>query len=183
MFDIFNNMFEKDGDFSLNKIVLAFYILISSPVLFNLLSKQWKKTLDNDRIAQHLLAITTLLSLTILISNGKFSIQRIFVYTFIAYLWFIFSTKMDIHFNIIMFGSLMAFYLYQNTVENENKKIQDDKILSENEKTDIQKNKKNSYIYLTTAILLLTLFGTLFYANKKEVQYGGGYSMLNFLLF
>lgn len=180
---MFDDIFEKNRDFSLNKIMLAFYILISSPVLFNLLSKQWKKTLENDRIAQHLLAIMTMLSLTILVSNGKFTIQRIFVYTIIAYMWFIFSTKMDIHFNIIMFGSLMAFYLYQNTVQNENKKIEEDVNLSENEKLEIQKNKKNNYIYLTGAILLMTLAGTIFYSNKKEVQYGGGYSLMNYLIY
>jgi hypothetical protein len=183
MLDIFNDIFEKNKDFSLNKIILTFYILVSSPVLFNLLSKQWKKTLENDRIAQHLLAIMTMLSLTILVSNGKFSIQRIFVYTAIAYLWFIFSTKMDIHFNIIMLGSLIAFYLYQNTIQNENEKIQEDTNLSDEEKVKIQKNKKNNYIYLTGAILLLTLLGTIFYSNKKEVQYGGGYSFVNFLLY
>jgi hypothetical protein len=180
---MFNDIFEKNGDFSLNKIILAFYIFASSPVLFNLLSKQWKKTLENDRIAQHLLAIMSILSLTILVSNGKFSIQRIFAYTAIAYMWFIFSTKMDIHFNIILFGSLIAFYLYQNTIQNENEKIERDKNLSENEKIEIQKNKKNNYIYLTITILLITLTGTLFYSNKKEVQYGGGYSLLNFLLY
>jgi hypothetical protein len=180
---MFDDIFEKNRDFSLNKIILAFYILVSSPVLFNLLSKQWKKTLENDRIAQHLLAIMTMLSLTILVSNGKFSIQRIFVYTAIAYMWFIFSTKMDIHFNIIMIGSLIAFYLYQNTVQNENIKIEDDVNLSENEKLEIQKNKKNNYVYLTGAILLITLAGTIFYSNKKEVQYGGGYSLMNFLIY
>ena len=180
---MFDDIFEKNKDFSLNKIILAFYILISSSALFNLLSKQWKKTLENDRIAQHLLAIMTMLSLTILVSNGQFSIQRIFVYTAIAYMWFIFSTKMDIHFNIIMIGSLIAFYLYQNTVQNENAKIKEDTNLSEDEKLKIQQNKKNNYVYLTGAILLITLAGTIFYSNKKEVQYGGGYSLMNFLLY
>jgi hypothetical protein len=180
---MFDDIFEKNRDFSLNRIMLAFYILISSPVLFNLLSKQWKKILENDRIAQHLLAIMTMLSLTILVSNGKFTIQRIFVYTAIAYMWFIFSTKMDIHFNIIMFGSLIAFYLYQNTVQNENIKIEEDINLSENEKLEFQKNKKKNYIYLTGAILLMTLAGAIFYSSKKEGQYGGGYSLMNFLIY
>jgi hypothetical protein len=181
--NLFNNLFEKNNDFSLGKIILLFYILSSSPVLFNLLSKQWKKTLENDRIAQHLLGIMTLLCLVILVSDGKFSIYRIFSYTAIAYVWFIFSTKMDIQFNIIMFGSLVAFYLYQNTIENNSENIKEDKNLTDGEKMIIQKNNKNSYLYLTMIILALTLIGTLFYSSKKEIQYGGGYDLVNFLIY
>jgi hypothetical protein len=183
MLNLFDDIFEKNYDFSLGKILLLFYVLVSSPVLFNLLSKQWKKTLENDRIAQHLLGIMTLLSLTILVSNGKFSIQRIFAYTAIAYMWFIFSTKVDIHFNIIMLGSLLAFYLYQNNLQNDDVIIEEDKLLSKEEKKNLKKNKKNIYFYGTLMILLITLSGTLFYANKKEVQYGGGYSLTNFLIY
>ncbi len=183
MLYMFDDIYEKNQDFSLGKIMLLFYILLSSSALFPLLSKQWKNKLENDRIAQHLLGIMTLLSLVILVSNGKFSIQRIMVYTIIGYLWFMLSTKMDLHFNIIMIGSLISFFLYQNTIKNEENDIIEDKNLTENEKMNLQKKKKNNYAYITIAIVLASLAGTVFYSSKKEVQYGGGYSLTNFLLY
>ncbi len=76
---MFEELFEKNNEFSLGKIILMFYVLISTSALFPLLSKQWKETLENDRIAQHALGIITMLSLTILVSDGKFCIQRIFI--------------------------------------------------------------------------------------------------------
>jgi hypothetical protein len=180
---MFEEILEKNNEFSLGKIILMFYVLISSAGLFPLLSKQWKKTLENDRVAQHLLGILTILSLTILVSNGKFSIQRIFVYTVLGYLLFIFSTKMDLHFTIMVIVLLISFYLYQNIIQSENNKIMDDSSLTMIEKENLQKNKKHNYVYLGAGLVGIILIGTILYSNKKEVQYGGGYSLLNYLIY
>lgn len=180
---MFEEIMEKNNEFSLGKIILMFYILISSAGLFPLLSKQWKETLENDRIAQHILGILTILSLTILVSDGKFSIQRIFIYTILGYLLFVFSTKMDLHFIIITIILLISFYLYQNTIQNQNNKIMEDQNLTQNEKEKIQKNKKNYYIYIAGTLLFFICTGTMLYSNKKEIQYGGGYSLVNYLLY
>ena len=115
---MFEEILENNNDFSLGKIILMFFVLTSSSALFPLLSKQWKKTLEDDRIAQHILAILTMLTLTILVSNGEFSIQRIFIYTLLGYLLFLFSTKMDLHFTIITIVLILCFYLYQNIIQN-----------------------------------------------------------------
>lgn len=180
---MFEEILEKNNDFSLGKIILLFFILSSSFALFPLLSKQWKKTLENDRIAQHLLGLVTILALTILVSNGKFSVQRIFIYTIIGYLLFIFASKMDLHFTIITIGVLLCFYLYQNIIQNENDKINEDKSLTDNEKKKLQDSKKKNYFYLMGSIIIMIFAGTMIYSNKKENQYGGGYNLVNFLLY
>ena len=180
---MFEDILEKNKNFSLGKIILLFYILLSSSALFPLLSKQWKNTLENNRIAQHILGIMTLMSIVILISDGKFGNQRVIIYTVLGYLWFVLSTKLDLHFNIIMIGSLLAYYLYQNATKNEEIDITEDNILNENEKqnlkNNINKNNFNSILF----IILITFIGTALYSNKKEVQYGGGYNLINFLLY
>jgi hypothetical protein len=180
---MFEEILEKNNEFSLGKIILMFYVLISSAGLFPLLSKQWKETLENDRIAQHLLGILTILSLTILVSDGKFSIQRIFIYTVLGYLLFVFSTKMDLHFTIMVIVLLIAFYLYQNIIQSENNKIIQDETLTQNEKDKLQKNKKHNYVYLGAGLVGVIFIGTILYSNKKEVQYGGGYSLANYLIY
>lgn len=180
---MFEEILENNNEFSLGKIILIFFILSSSSALFPLLSKQWKKTLEEDRIAQHILAILIMLTLTILVSNGKFCLQRIFIYTILGYLLFLFSTKMDLHFTIIILTLLLGFYLYQNIIQNENDKINDDKILTDIEKKELQNKKKENYTYLLGGIVLMIVSGTILYSNKKETQYGGGYSLLNFLIY
>lgn len=177
------NILEKDNKFSLTKVLLLFYIFASGNALFPLLSKQWKYTLENDRLTQHLLGILTMLSFVIIISNGQFSNQRIFVYTFIAYIWFIISTKMDLQFNIIIYGSLLFLYLYMNNNDIEEKRLIENEFLDEYEKKEkiMEKNKK--IFYYSIGIGIMTLFCSYIYSNRKEEQYGGGYSVLNFLMY
>lgn len=176
-------LFENNYNMSLGKIMLIFYVLTSGSALFPLLSKQWKRNLENDRIAQHILGIMTMLALVILVSDGKFSIQRILSYTAIGYMWFILSTKLDLQWNIMIMGSLITFCLYQNIIKNKNDKIKIDKYLKDEDKEKIEKDEKWKYIYIMIAIILFTLGGTVLYSNKKEGQYGGGYSLMNFLLY
>ena len=178
-----DNLSETKCEMSLGKIILLFYLLASSSSLFPLLSKQWKNELEESRIAQHILGITTILALTIFVSNGKFSVQRIFMYTIIAYMWFILSTKLDLQWNIIIMVLLVGFLLHQDSNKHKDLKIKDDKNLSNNEKDQIQKNNKKNYVFIIIAIILLTMGGTLLYSTKKEGQYGGGYSLTNFLLY
>ena len=37
--------------------------------------------------------------------------------------------------------------------------------------------------YMLTAIFGITILGTLFYAEKKTVQYGGGFSYFNYFFY
>jgi small-conductance mechanosensitive channel len=180
---MFDNLLETKCEMSLGKILLIFYLLASSSSLFPLLSKQWKNELEENRVAQHILGITTILALTILVSNGRFSVQRIFMYTLIGYMWFILSTKLDLQWNIIVMILLVGFLLYQDSNKHKDLKNEDDKNLSNGEKNQIQKKNKQSYIFIIVAIILISMGGTLLYSNKKEGQYGGGYSLTNFLLY
>lgn len=177
------NLLEKNSDFSISKILLIFMLITSSSSLFPLLSKQTKNILENNRLAQHFLALITIMSLIILYSDGKFCIQRIVIYTCICYLLFILSTKMDLHFNLMLILSLLLIFLYQNTIKNEELKIQEDNILTQEEKQNIINNKKKYYLYFTGSIIFIIISGTILYSNKKEIQYGGGYSLFNYLLY
>jgi lysylphosphatidylglycerol synthetase-like protein (DUF2156 family) len=177
-----DNVLESKHEMSLGKIMLLFYILSSSSSLFPLLSKQWKNTLENSRMTQHILGITTILALITLVSNGNFSTQRIIAYTIIGYLWFIVSTKLDLQWNIIIMAMLMIFLLYQDSNLHEDKILEKDKNLTDDEKESIQKKNKKNYVYILSAIIGATIIGTWIYSDKKETQYGGGYSLTDFLL-
>lgn len=178
-----DNLLEQKYEMSLGKIILLFYLLSTSSTLFPLLSKQWKYTLENNRIAQHILGIITILSLTILVSNGKFELQRIIIYTIIGYFLFILSTKLDLHINIIVVGLLISYLLYQDTIKYKEEQIENDININNDNKIILQKNNKKNNIHMMLVIILVIIGGSLLYSNKKEGQYGGGYSITNFLIY
>ena len=163
------------------KVLLLFYVLIGNSMLQPLLSKQWKKMVEESRVIQHIIGLTTIIALIILLSDGHVSSADILLYSLIAYIWFLFSTKLDIHWNIIVIVLLLMAYLYENTLKFKEINTFNDKILTEEEKKNIQKNNCNKRMYFMIGILLVTITGVLVYANKKEIQHGGGYNTLNFL--
>jgi len=177
------NIFEKGGELSIAKIVLIFMVLVSSSSLFPLLSKQIKTELEGNRIAQHLLAITTLMTIIILFSNGEYSYERIIIYTAICYVVFILSTKMDLHFSLILIITLLMIFIHGETVRKMEKNILENKEIPEEEKTKMINSKKKKYLCLTGGIIGVVVIGTFIYSNKKEVQYGGGFNMLNYFLY
>lgn len=171
------------NNISITKILLLFYILIGNSLLQPLLSKQWIDNVKNNRIMQHIIGFTTMLTLAILVSEQKEEYSNLILYSIVAYLWFIFSTKMDIHFNIIIIVLLLGNYLYDNYLENQITEIINDKILNQNIKNKlIEVNDKKSK-YAMFSIMILIVVGMFTYSNKKEVQYGGGYNAINFLFY
>lgn len=168
---------------SITKILLLFYILTTNSLLQPLLSKQWKKMVENDRIIQHIIGLTTIITITILINEGTIDYYSIITYSAIAYIWFIFSTKMDVHFNIIIICGLLGCYLYENNIKLEENKIKDDVILDENKKIILMKKQYENHKYLMGFIMIMIVIGMFMYSQKKEGQYGGGYSLSHFLLY
>ena len=66
--------------------------------------------------------------------------------------------------------------------QNINKNILNDSTLTdEQKKQEIEKKSKHD-LYFMVFLISLTLFGTFIYSNTKETQYGGSYSVFNFLL-
>lgn len=172
----------------LTRILLLFYMLIGTSLLQPLLSKQWISTIKNDRIIQHIIGFTTILTLAILVCGGdenyeETNISNLIMYSIIAYIWFLFLTKMDIHFNIMIIVLLLGNYMYDNHIKAKNKKILKDNILSEDIKNHLLTQNHESGNYAMFSIMALIVGGMFMYSEKKEVQHGGGYSFVNFLLY
>lgn len=168
---------------SITKVLLLFYLLTTNSLLQPLLSKQWKKMVENDRIIQHLIGFSTMVTLVILVNEGEVDYYSIVMYSLIAYLWFIFSTKMDIHFNIMIMIGLLGCYLYENNVKIKTNKIKEDKVLSDDQKFIMIDKQYTKQKYLMGGMMVAIIVGMFMYSQKKEVQYGGGYSLTHFLLY
>lgn len=172
-----------DQNISIVKILLLFNVLISGSLLKPLLSKQWNEMVQNNRLIQHIIGLTTMITLVTLISEGHSGYLHIIAYSLAGYLWFILSTKMDIHWNIMVMILLLGSYLYENSLKVKDNKTDEDKVLSEEEKNIIKNKNSDKNMYVVIGALSAILFGVYMYSNKKEVQYGGGYSLVNFLLY
>ena len=79
-------------EYSLLSSLLLFYLLVSNSLTNNLMGKQMKTYLRDNRLAQHVIAFVMMLVLMILI--GKFdNIIDVLLCTSLGYMWFIFTTK------------------------------------------------------------------------------------------
>jgi len=76
----------------------------------------------------------------------------------------------------------MAF-MYYNSLQQSNKLIYSDKNLTLDEKQKITQKNSTNTLFVMFGIFVITIIGVTLYSNKKEVQYGGGYDIVNFLLY
>lgn len=166
---------------SIIKVLLIFYLLIGNSALQPLLSKQWRNLVEDNRMVQHIIGFTTIVALVALV--GEYNNTQIIIYSLFGYIWFLFSTKMDIHWNVIVIVLLLLAYLYDNSNKMKNTEIELDKVLTHEEKMRIKKQNNSNMIYVLLGIFGLTILGMFMYSNKKEVQYGGSYGLVNFLLY
>lgn len=165
---------------SLSKVLLVFYMLIGGNYLSGLISKQIKSFIESDRIVQHVIGITTMLVLITLFGNMP-DIKLSILYSIIAYTWFILSTKLDIHVNIIIIALLLVGYLYENNLDAQ--LLKTTKVLTDAEKEVIVETAKKHKKIIVSLLFLVTVVGTFLYNDKKQVQYGGGYDVFRYLLY
>lgn len=165
---------------SIAKILFIFYVLAltgGSP----LVSNQLNDFISGSRMTQHLLSLVTVIIL-ITITGNSIDSRSAIIYGVLVYVWFIISTKMDLHWNIIMLILLFMCYMYENEFNVVNNKLINDSSIDDEYRVNIyntQQQKRNMCIY---ALLIITIIGTLFYSKKKTEQYGGGYDIFKYYL-
>lgn len=181
----------EDKTLSLARIIFIFYIILSMQQS-SLLSSEFKELLDN-RIAKHTVAFLTMFGLIVIM--GGIDIRRAIFYAIIGYLWFVFSTKLDLRLNLVILSMLFLAFLYETDKIQEEKNILTDNILTELEKHNILLDNKQMRTYITGGILILTIIGTILYAisyrnkiNESNLLTGGGssnkqFDLLNFLIY
>ena len=173
---------------SIGKVLLLTYIIIASSYCSNLFSNGLKQAIENNKFAQHLILILLILSLIILFGNpfkiglSSSSIIDTLIITLLIYVWFILTTKLDLSWNIAIIILLVIYFLFESKYSSD----LDLQLKDVNVPNDIKLELTQTFIMHNNIILVaifgVTLIGTLFYSNEKQVQYGGGYSFLNFWL-
>ena len=171
---------------SVGKVLLLTYIIIASSYCSNLFSNGLKKAIESNRYVQHLVLIILIMSLMILFGN-PFGVQlssshtfNIVMLTLLIYVWFILTTKLDLAWNIGVIILLAMYFLYESKVSTEiNLQLGDSLVTSETKSAIVnQFIQTNNYVLM--GIFGVTVIGALFYTSEKQIQYGGGFSPMNF---
>jgi hypothetical protein len=177
----FENLFEfKNNDISLLKILLIFYLIIGSGYIKELYSGQMKDFLQNSRCAQHIIGFTTLMVIINLFAKVN-DASNVFFYSVLGYMFFILSTKLDLHWNLMIIFLLIIVYFIENKFTQQSLEINYNKHLSEDEKNKIINDNKFIKNTIYIFIIIINLAGLFCYINKKKNQYGGNFNLDKFL--
>lgn len=166
---------------SLTKALLIFYLILANNYTGNLMSGQLQDFLKTNRFAKHIVGLITVLVL-LNTFGGVTDIRPLVAYTILGYTWFTFTTKLDLEWNMLIFGLMLGGYLYENKLFVIEDEAHNDPTLSPEQKEAIDA-KNNKYKLAITAIIVgVTALGAFRYYNKKIGQFGGGFNDLDFLL-
>jgi hypothetical protein len=169
----------NDHILGISKILLLFIVLVFSNFTDVLVSKQIKIFIKNNRHVQHILGYIMLLIIVDTSYSGM-EFYKVVLYTVIVYILFIMTNKLDIHWNIIIFFILLIAFIYENRKDHEIKVMKKDENLTIEEKEKIEKeNQRFRYGVLILIVFIISL-GTIFYNDKKMIQYGGSYDPIKY---
>lgn len=165
------------------KILLSFYAILAihnSPLLGN----KMNELIDTNRIVQHVIGFILMLVIVNMV-GGMTDTYDILFYGIITYLWFLFTTKLELQWNLAILLLLLVWFLYENRMNiSQQIMIVKDKILNDVEKTKVIAENNKKKILVSIGLMILTFIGTGLYTKKKTVQYGGGkFDIVKFLLY
>jgi hypothetical protein len=167
---------------SLIAVLLLFYLITVSGFTENLLSKQLRTFFSENRAAQHLIGFTTLLTL-IMVLGTTMSIEKGILFAIIGYAWFIFSTKLDIQWSMMIILLLLFGFIYESKLDENQQIVEKDTALTAEEKQSKVDSYHTQRLVIVGGIILVTVVGAFLYIGKKDVQYGGGFDIMKFVFY
>lgn len=164
------------------KFLLIFYLVQMSSFSNNTLGKQLKDYIYSNRILQHIINI---IFIFVLMSLHDYStnIKGIAFNSIFIYLIYILSTKLDLQFNLIFIGLLVAYYFYLREINIKNNRINDDTDINIQMKHILTSLDDNKINVIGISIGGFLLYAVYLYLTRKIGQYGGGFSYSKFLVY
>jgi hypothetical protein len=178
-----------DINFSIGRIVLLTYVILASQYCSNLFSHGLKEAIESNRMVQHLILLILIMTLMIIFGNPlkvEFTNNEQFnviIMSLLVYIWFIMTTKLDLSWNIAILILLTIYFLYESKKVSDYKIMLDDPNLTIIKKKELLDSFNDLQKYLIITIFGITIAGTFFYANEKQIQYGGGFNFYNFFFY
>lgn len=178
-----NNMsfiFNIKPNLSIARALVLFYLIIMNNYTGDLLSGQLKDFVVNSRVAQHTIAFVTLLVVINLYTEVN-NVSDSLMYSCGIYLWFILTTKLDLHWNLGIIGLLLVGYLNESQMLNTEERIHNDENIPKEVESIIFNRNQMIRSGVVVGISLLTMCGTYQYGTKKNIQYGGDFDPIKYM--
>jgi predicted nucleic acid-binding Zn ribbon protein len=176
------NISTDNGQIGILRILLIFYLLICLKNTELPSNNQLKEFISENVIAQHLIGIMTI-AVLISYAGDIYDTERIVKYTAVCYLLYVSTTKLDLHWSIIVLSLLSVFNFLENNLIDTEKRIKEDKSVDEEKKEEILEKNNRQRNIMTGIMISVVTVGISLYCHKKYKQYGGDYDISKFILF
>lgn len=149
--------------------IFILYMLIGANFLANLLGCRIQNALNNNMWLKHAVGFMTLLFFVVMVDKSETSAVDKMRNTFIYYLIFLLTTRMDIKWWTPFIVSVFMIYILQMFKEDEK---------NAERKEQIDKIQK----ILATASYIMLAIGLLVYIGRKKSEYRDNFSFQTFLM-
>ena len=169
--------------YSIGRIALLSYLILASPYCSNLFSSSLKEEIENNRYAQHLILLTLIITLLIMFGNpfgfelGDNDLLNSIFIGIVLYIWIIFTTKLDLKYNVGIVIILFLYFLYESKKITVYRNIKDDTTLTIQKKEELINDYNRNQKYLLWLIGGITVFGVCLNFNTVKIQQTGGGKM------
>jgi hypothetical protein len=157
------------------KGLMVFYLLIVANFLAPLFNCRLQDVLVNNMILKHMFGFLTLFFFVVFVepehSDKTFTYQIVMALG--LYVWFVFTTKMEIHAFAIFILVLFSLYMFNIYFDRNSKHL-------ENDKKEIVKENINRYGLILG--LLITMIGFASYVGQKKIEFGSRFTWTDFFL-
>jgi hypothetical protein len=168
-----------NGDISLIKIIMILYLIVFTNTITMKFSNKILNNINQNILLKHIVGLITISIILSLLYNleGK----DLIMYSIIIYVVFLLSTKIPTNFVIIFIIILSGLYFFNYFNDKKIIQINNDSSVNDDLKNNIIQNKKNFNKNITLFTLFIVIGGSLLYENKKINQYGGKFTLNQFL--
>jgi hypothetical protein len=164
----FNTQFPIKG-------IMVFYLLIVANFLAPLFNCRLQDVLINNMILKHIFGFLTLFFFVVFVEpehSDKTFMYQISI-ALALYIWFIFTTKMEIHAFALFIIVLLSLYMFNIYFDRNHKD-------SNNSEKELFKENINRYGLILG--VLITLIGFASYLGQKKIEYGSRFNLKDFFI-
>lgn len=170
----------NSSNISISRALLLFYLFIANSYTQELYSGQLSDFIKDNRFAKHIIGYITMLVIIMSI-GGVTNLQTAALYTSIAYVWFLMTTKLDLQWSLLIIGLLLIGYMSESNMVDREKIMAEDQALDKYHCYKIKMKHYGMKRIIMLSILGVTIIGTMFYFIKKQGQYQNNFDALTFM--
>ena len=175
IYQIYMNIFDI-------KYLLLLYLVQMTSLTNNTLGKQLKEYVYSSREMQHIINITFLMVLISILDDSR-TFNNLVLTSLIIYIFYLFSTKLDLQYNLILLGIIISYYFYKKSLDGKILRIQKDNDIDFDLKQKIISKDLNIEKLIEFGLAGVLVYFVYVYFSRKNVQYGGGFNYSKFLFY